>query len=112
MKQNIFNLTLVISLIGIFLLLFLSYSLSPDLIDIEKIDNKSINKQVKIQGKIINIKDKQSFKILQIQDNTGKINILCNCKDNIKQNQTLIIVGKIQEYKEVLQISADKILST
>ncbi len=112
MKINLLKISLAISLIGIFLLLFLANTLQPKLINIEDINNKLLNKKVQVQGTVFNIrtyKDK-NFQVISIKDETGKIDITLNNPVNITNNQNIIVVGTIKEYKKNLQIQADKII--
>ncbi len=106
--EDILKVLIVISLSGILLLLFLSNILEPKLIDIEKINNRMVNRKVKISGTVIEIYDKETFKILIVKDKTGKINVLCKCRD-IK-NESIEVIGRVKKYKNQLQINADKIL--
>lgn len=69
-----------------------------------------LNKKVKINGIISNIKDKETFKILSVSDSSGDIDVLCECKDNTKMNLQVEVTGKIQDYNGNLQIQADKII--
>ena len=105
--------SLIVSLIGIFLLLLLLKTLEPRLISIEKINGELINKNVKIQGEIFNIKlyEDSNFQVIAIKDNTGKIEVTINKILNFTNNQNITIIGKVQEYNENLQINADKIIS-
>lgn len=109
--ENLFKTSLIISIVGIFLLLFLANTLKPQLIKIEEINDKLLNKKIAIQGKIFKIEDKKTFQILSIKDETGKIDILCECKNETMENsQNIIVIGKVQEYQQYLQIQADKII--
>lgn len=71
-----------------------------------------LNQKIQIQGDILSIRTyKQSdFQIITLKDNTGKIDITLNPIINITKNQTIRVIGKITEYKDNLQISADKII--
>ena len=109
--NKLFKISLAVSILGILLLLFLSNILEPKQINIGDIDNTLLNKDIKVQGEIFKIQDKQDFKILSIKDSTGKIEVLCNCENSLKDGLNITIVGKVQEYREYLQISADKIMS-
>jgi DNA/RNA endonuclease YhcR with UshA esterase domain len=111
MEKTIFKISLTISVAGIFILLLLSNILSPKLTEIGKINNKMIYEKVKIKGEIFNIQEKENFKIISIKGNTGKIDVVCQCKNNLKKGKQIIVQGQIQEYGQYLQISADKILS-
>ena len=112
MKISLLSLFFVISLIGVFLLLILSNILEPRLISIEKINDKLIDKKVKVQGEIFNIKTYKDsdFQVISIKDKTGKIDITTDKILNLKNNQTITIIGKVTQYKQYLQIQADKIL--
>ncbi len=104
--------TLSISLIGILLLLFLSETLAPKLINIEDINNKLLNKKTKVQGQIFNIRtfEDSDFQIISIKDSTGKIDITLDNPTNLANNQNITVIGTIKEYKQYLQIQADKII--
>ena len=106
------KIALIISLIGIFILLILINLQEPKISEINSLSNKRLNEEVKIQGKIIDLKIFQSnFTITKIKDNSGFIEVICNCPQIKKlQNSTLQITGKLTEYQSNLQIQADKIL--
>ena len=104
--------TLSISLIGILLLLFLSEILSPKPINIENINNKLLNKKVQVQGQIFNIRtyEDSNFQIISIKDETGKIDVTLDNPTTLNNSQNIRVIGKIKEYKQYLQIQADKIV--
>lgn len=107
MKQNLLKLSLIISFLGILLLLFLS-NLQPKLSAISQLQNSSLNSLIRIQGKIIQTKQIQpDFYILTIQDETGEIEVLL--EKNFASNKTIEITGKLEEYKNKLQIQAERI---
>jgi len=110
-QKTLLKQALIISLIGILLLLFLSNILTPKLIKISEINKKILNKNIKIFATIKSIQDKETFKILFVSDSSGEIQVLCNCKNNIKENQEVIILGKVTEYKETFQVQANKIIN-
>jgi DNA/RNA endonuclease YhcR with UshA esterase domain len=111
-KINLLKTSLIISLTGIFILLLLSNILEPKLTNIEQINEKMLNRKVKVQGEIFNIRvhEDSDFQIISIKDETGKIDITTDKILNLTNNQEITVVGSIQEYKEFLQIRADKIL--
>jgi len=108
-QETLFKISLIISVAGIFLLLLLANFLEPKLISIQNITIKMLNEKVKIQGSVLNIEDKETFKILTIKDDSSSIEVLCECK-NISSNQNMEIIGKVQEYEKTLQLQADKII--
>ena len=112
MKTNLLKISLAISLIGIFLLLFLANTLQPKLINIENINSKLLNKKVQVQGTVFNIrpyKDK-NFQVISRKDEAGKIDITLNNPINITNNQDIAVIGRVKEYQQYLQIQADKII--
>ena len=79
---------------------------------IGEINDKLLNKKVKVQGTIFNIRsyEDSDFQVISIKDKTGKIDITTNKILDLKNNQQIIVTGTIKEYKEFLQIQADKII--
>lgn len=110
-KINLLKTSLIISLIGIFILLLLSNILEPRLMDIKQINEKMLDRKVKVQGEIFNIKsyENSNFQIISIKDETGKIDVTADKILSLTNNQNIIVVGSVQEYKQYLQIRADKI---
>jgi len=108
-QETLFKLSLAISIAGIFLLLLLSNILEPKLTKIKDITQKMLEEKVKIAGIITKVQDKETFKILSLKDDSSNIEVLCECK-NISTNQSIEVIGGIQEYNGNLQIQADKII--
>ena len=92
--------------------MLLSNILEPKLISIEKINDGLIGKKVKVQGEIFNIKsyEDSNFQVISIKDDTGKIDITTPLV-NVSLNQEIMVIGTVNEYKQYLQIQADKISS-
>jgi len=99
----------VISIMGIFVLLILSNSLEPQKMHIKDISSKNLNKKVQTQGIINFIKTYPEFQIVGIKQDNSSITVLINKRTNLTENQTVEIIGKITEYKNSLEIQADKI---
>jgi len=106
------KISLIISLIGIILILILANTLEPNLQPISKITIKDLNKKIKVQGTIFNIKsfEESNFQIISIKDSSGKIDITLNKILDLKNNQELIVIGRITQYKKNLQIQVEKII--
>lgn len=119
--MNLLKLTLTLSLLGIITLLILANVLELNLTPINEISAKHLNKKVKIQGSIKNVKNyennktKEDFYVLTILDKSGKIDAVFNAKSNsgllnLKINQNVTIIGRVNTYKNQLQIQAEKIV--
>ena len=97
--------SLIISILGIFLLLFLTNFLAYK--EITSLSNLTLNEKVRIEGKIIEEKTYGEFSVLKLKDEQGEIEITCNCKNFL--NKIVLVQGKVTEYKNIKQISAEKI---
>ena len=107
--DKISKISLTVSIIGILILLIINNAQDYKITKISSIDSKIINKNVKIIGNSSNIRINQNnFTVFKIKDKTGEIKIICECPD-IKENAELEIIGKLVEYKEELEIQAEKI---
>jgi DNA/RNA endonuclease YhcR with UshA esterase domain len=106
-----FKFCLIASILGIFVLLTISLILEPKKINLDKINQKLLEKQVSVEGKIINVKnfEDSNFQIIKIKKDFGEIDIILNKITNLIENQTVSVIGKVTEYNETLQIQADKI---
>ena len=104
------KLILLISIIGIIILILLSFK-DPGIQKISDITINDLNKKVKISGFVSEILiNEDNFVVFKFSNDTSSINVVCDC-GNIKKNQSLIIIGKITKYENEFQIQADKILS-
>jgi len=114
LKINFMPTCLTISLVGILLLLFISITYQPTTIKINQINSKLLNKQIKIRATVSNVKsfEDSNFQIISVKDNSGQINITTNQILNISNNQSIIILGKVTQYKESLQIQSNKIIAS
>lgn len=108
--EKLFKISLILSIVGIMLLLLLSNYLQPELKKIKDINYDLIDKKVKIEGKILKIENKENLQILSIKDDTAWIDVLLNGQLNITDNQQVTVIGTVKEYKQYLQIQADKII--
>ena len=113
-SSTLLKLSMAISITGIFLLLFLSNTQTLKLTNINEINELFLNKKIQIQGQITSIRNQTDFQIINLQDNTGKINIILNKKISLIKNQTINVIGRVIEYKtkykNELEIQADEIM--
>ncbi len=112
--MDLLKIALTISFIGIITLLIISNNLTHDLILIKNITTKHLNKDVKIKGEILQIKNykttaNENFQVLTVSDESGEIKVLFN---NHLTNDTkkVAVVGRVEYYKGNLQIRANKII--
>ncbi|MFA5020267.1 MAG: OB-fold nucleic acid binding domain-containing protein [Candidatus Pacearchaeota archaeon] len=104
------KIALILSITGIFLVLCIINIKEPKIVEISSIGYKSINKQVKIAGEVVNVQVyENNFTILTLKNKNERINVVCNCP-NVQKFANVEITGTIQEYKKELQLNADKII--
>lgn len=103
------KISLSISLIGIIILLILASILEPKSKEINEITNKDLNKKIKIEGKIIEIKNYDDLQILTLTKNSFFIDVVLYEKSNFSRQEEISVIGKINKYKKNLQIIADTI---
>lgn len=112
MKLSLLKISFMISLLGIFILLMLLNFTEPELTNISNLTIKDLNKKVKVHGKIINQQTyNENFQILIFSDETGKIEILIDKKITFSKNN-ITVIGRITQYKNKLQIQAEKIIQS
>jgi len=102
--EKSFSIFLTCALLGIFILLLISLYIQPK--EITRYSQLKENDYVKVTGKIISIRTIEDFSIIKIDKN---ITTICNCKFPV--NQTILVQGTVEKYKNELQINADKIES-
>lgn len=108
--DRLLKISFLIAIFGILFLLILANTLPIKQINIHEINNKNLDKKVKVQGTILNIKNYNDFQVISIKDSTGKIDITLDKPTNLSNNNKITVIGSLTEYKQVLQIQADKII--
>jgi len=100
---------LLTAFLGIIALVFLSQSLVLPLTEISEIDSSKLDSFVRIQGKIISVKNYENMALLRISDGTENITVIARSKLNISKNDWIDVIGKVVEYKGMLEIEAEQI---
>ncbi len=106
--ENLLIISLSVSVVGVFLLLFLSNNVEFYEVDLGSIDEKMLNQRVRVHGTVLRVEDKGSFQVVSIVDGTGEIDVVCG--SNISGVQEIQVDGTVSEYGGDLQISADMII--
>jgi RecJ-like exonuclease len=101
--------SLVGSILGILLITLLANNLEPKLKSISDVDERNLEEIVKLQGKVVLVKEYETLTVFTLEDETGKIDSVFYEKIEIKKNQTVEVIGKIVEYKGKIEIEANKI---
>ena len=112
-EKNLLKVALICSIIGIFIIFILSDKLEPSLIRIADVSEDIIEQSVKIQGKIVSLRNTPSVLIFDVKDDSGSIKVVAFNDGNSQLNngQRVKILGDVTEYKGMLEIEAKKIES-
>ena len=103
--------SLIISLLGIAILLFLSRTLEPRTIKLADIASSMPEQLVKIEGMVVASKNYEKITVLAVDDGTGKIDAVAYGLGNENlTGKNVRIIGKIREYNKKLEIEAEKIV--
>ena len=92
---------------GIIILLTITNTLPPQEIQIKDINLNHLNKKLTTDGTITKINNFKDFQILTITKDSFSIDILLDKKPNLTRNQNIKITGRLEKYKEGLQIRAE-----
>lgn len=105
--KSLIKICLFISLTGIITLAILSYYQEPG--SSSSISSKDIDKIVKINGEIKYLRETKGTYKLTIDDT--KVTVFKTKKLELKKGDYVEITGKVQEYKNQLEVIADKIIT-
>ncbi len=101
--------SLIVSLIGIFILVILVNSIEPEIIKISSINERMIDEWVKIKGNVTEHRVVEGLTILTIYDGTAGINAIFRKEIHNIEGVEVTITGKIIDYKGELEIDISEI---
>jgi len=109
--MNLFKWAFITAIIGIFVLLWLSSHLEPNLGSISEISKNDLGSWIKVRGQIENIRQTETLAIIKLADeNNNTITIIAQMQNSAFQKDSIIeVIGKITEYNGMLEIEASKI---
>lgn len=110
-EKTLIKISLVLSIIGLGILIFLSKSPIEGITPIDSINEGLLNSNIKVVGTISSIKSLPSVELMKVKDLTGTIDIVAYRSDtiDISNGDEVEIEGKINKYKENIQIEAKRI---
>lgn len=111
MLNNLTKVSLIVSLLGILVLIILSQQLPIKVYSIDQIDKSLLNKRVAVNASIISVNNYEGFQVILLKDSTGLIKATSFSKKELyKASNNWLVIGKVTEYKDELQIESDKII--
>jgi hypothetical protein len=113
--KNPKTLSLLLSVLGIFIIIILAQTLEPKLIKISDINKKMLDEYIKVQGRALDIQKINSpdypnpIILISLKNQSDKITVVWRQDIILTQNQTIQVIGKVSEYQNETQIEAQKI---
>ncbi len=100
---------LIISVIGIFLLFFISNKAStPVAVEINNISAQHINKTLSIRGIVFSEKHNKETSTFLVSENNKTLEIICFCQHTYI-NRTITAIGNLEVYNNKTRLVAEKI---
>ena len=107
---TLLKISFIVAAIGLGILMILGNVITLEESNISKLDKKSLDKNVKIKGYVKNIQTIGSIKLLELEDNTGKMDVVVfNNKFYIKKGSIAEVEGKLTIRNGKLQLNAETI---
>ena len=108
--KTLLKISLLMAIIGLLSMLYLSDKLELKPITIILISTNMLDQNIKIRGSITNAVNLKKIQILEVQDHTGKIEVVLFDENiKLKKGEYIEVEGKVSKYKNKLQINAELI---
>ncbi len=107
--KYLIKLSLICSLIGLFLIIFLANHLEPPISPLSEIDERDLEEIVKVQGEIVRVIEHETLILFTLEDETGKIDCVFYNDFPFYENENVEVIGEVVEYKGKIEIEATKI---
>jgi len=107
--RSLLKLSLITTIIGIYLIIILANTLEPNITKILDINEKMIDEWVKIEGNVTSQKSIGELTILTVYDGTAGIHAIMYKEIENFEGSEVVVLGKIIEYKGELEIQIEKI---
>jgi len=108
-EKTILRIALGTSLVGVLFLLLICNFLEIDLIKINEISEELIDENIKIKGKVTNVKETPKVLLFDLEDMTGKIKVIVFSEEAIDLKPYVTVEGTVTEYKGELEVNAKRI---
>ena len=109
--ESLLKFSMIISLVGIVLLLFLAQFLTPKTISLNELNNQNLNEKITFDANISQVRiASPGFILLTLKQDNVTITGTLNAREfNFNSSSSYKITGRVQEYNKTLQINIDKI---
>ena len=107
--EKIFKISLITTIIGLFLIMVLSGYVNPERLDINQIDKSKIDNQIEVDATSASVtQTKTNTKIVKLSDDTGNITLVIfpsvGYEDNLTKNQKVKVIAKVSQYNNDMEL--------
>ncbi len=112
-EKNLFKLAFICSLVGLITLFFVSENIEIKEIDVGKITDSDVGKEVRVIGKIERLTNTEKVMFLEIaQEKIENIDVILfkdQKKINLKKGDYIELLGEVDEYEGEYNIIANAV---
>lgn len=110
-EKTIIKVSLILSLVGIGILLFMQKSQIVSATPISSINSSLLNQNIMISGKISSIKESPSVQMLKVSEGNESITVVAFRSDiiDVSKGDYIKVEGKVMKYKEDFEVEAKTI---
>ncbi len=111
-EKILLKITLVISLLGMLLLIFISQKIAPqdaNAIPINTLQDREENSQVTIMGVLESVINTPTILILKVKDNTGTMTVIAGKKEvseRLRKGMSIEVIGTLKTYEGKQELEA------
>ncbi|MBI2129361.1 hypothetical protein HYU07_03925 [Candidatus Woesearchaeota archaeon] len=106
MANKLLKISFIGAIAGIILLFIISENIGINKISIDRIDEIYIGRSIRFSGEITKISSSEKFSSIEVD---GKILVVLFDKVNLKKGNKIEVIGKVDEYKNKIEVVADSI---
>jgi len=112
-EKDLLKVSLIFSLIGIFIIFILTFTLEVDKYDIGSLSKDNLDETVKVKGVIEIFGESPGLYFITLKDDTGRIPIIVfkDEKLELREGLELEIIGNVVEYQDKIEIIAKEIVN-
>lgn len=106
----LFKVSLVCCIIGIIALFVLSKVIEGQKVSVIDISEDMLGQKVVITGHVVSAYDKKSLWLLNVEDSSGKIDVIVEREGNeFRKGQAVTVTGIVSDYKGKMEVKAESI---
>lgn len=94
------------SVMGVLIILFVAERTNVELVSISEIDDSFIEKEIRVQGKVVSFKQLEKVALFSVSDGE-EIKVVIFDEIDLKNGYDVEVVGKVVEYKGELEMEGN-----